>query len=119
NSSADVDVTPQYPNRISLKNLEYKNWISVGALNYAPGEDMIATFSNYGKDGVDVFAPGVAIYSTTPGSTYQELDGTSMAAPVVSGLAALLFSYFPELTHYQVKEIILKSAVRIPDQEVK
>ncbi len=118
NDNSDVDATPQYPNRISLKGEEYKNWISVGALNFEPGEKMVATFSNYGKKGVDVFAPGVAIYSTTPGSAYQELDGTSMASPVVTGLAALLFSYFPELTHYQVKDIILKSAVKIPGQNV-
>lgn len=118
NDNSDVDATPQYPSRRSLKGEEYKNWISVGALNFEAAEKMVATFSNYGKIGVDVFAPGVAIYSTTPGSEYQELDGTSMAAPVVTGLAALLFSYFPELTHYEVKDIILKSAVRIPDQKV-
>lgn len=118
NDNSDVDAKPQYPNRKSLKGEEYKNWISVGALNFEPGEKMIATFSNYGKNGVDVFAPGVAIYSTTPDSEYQELDGTSMAAPVVTGLAALLFSYFPELTHYEVKEIILKSAVKLPGQKV-
>ncbi len=119
NDNSDVDAKPQYPNRTGLKGEEYKNWISVGALNFEPGEKMVAPFSNYGKTGVDVFAPGVAIYSTTPGSEYQELDGTSMAAPVVSGLAALLFSYFPELTHYEVKDIILRSAVKIPGQRVQ
>ncbi|MCD8538702.1 MAG: S8 family peptidase [Leadbetterella sp.] len=118
NDHSDVDARPQYPNRTGLKGEEYKNWISVGALSFEAGEKMVASFSNYGKKGVDVFAPGVAIYSTTPGSEYQELDGTSMAAPVVSGLAALLFSYFPDLTHYEVKDIILKSAVKIPGQKV-
>ncbi len=118
NDNADVDARAQYPNRTGLKGEEYKNWISVGALNFEGGEKMVAPFSNYGKKGVDVFAPGVAIYSTTPGSEYQELDGTSMAAPVVSGLAALLFSYFPELSHYEVKDIILKSAVKVPGQKV-
>lgn len=118
NDNSDVDATPQFPNRKGLKGEEYKNWISVGALNFEPGEKMVATFSNYGKNGVDVFAPGVAIYNTTPGSAYQELDGTSMAAPVVTGLAALLFSYFPDLTHYEVKDIILKSAVKLPGQKV-
>lgn len=118
NDNMDVDATPQYPNRKSLKGEEYKNWISVGALNFEDGEKMVATFSNFGKKGVDVFAPGVAIYSTAPGSKYQELDGTSFAAPVVSGLAAMLFSYFPELSHYEVKDIILKSAVKVPGQKV-
>jgi len=119
NDNADVDTQPQYPNRKPLKGEEFKNWISVGALSFEAGEKMVAPFSNYGKKGVDVFAPGVAIYSTTPGSEYQELDGTSMAAPVVTGLAAMLFSYFPELTHYEIKDIILKSAVKLPGQTVK
>lgn len=118
NDNSDIDARPQYPNRRSLKGEEYRNWISVGALNFEDGDKMVASFSNYGKNGVDVFAPGVAIYSTTPGSEYQELDGTSMAAPVVTGLAALLFSYFPELNHYEIKDIILKSAVKIPGQKV-
>jgi len=61
---------------------------------------------------VDVFAPGVAIYSTTPGSHYANHDGTSMAAPVVTGLAALIREYYPRLTALQVKEIILTSAVK-------
>jgi subtilisin family serine protease len=60
-----------------------------------------------------VFAPGVKIYSTTPGSTYADHDGTSMAAPVVAGLAALIRSYYPKLNALQVKEIILKSVVKI------
>jgi subtilisin family serine protease len=119
NDSQNVDEKPQYPNRISSKGVEYKNWISVGALNFEEGADMVANFSNYGKKGVDVFAPGVAIYNTVPESKYQELDGTSMASPVVAGVAALLMSYFPELSHYQVKDIILKSSVKLPEQNVK
>lgn len=115
NDNSNVDETPQYPNRISAKGKEYKNWISVGAVNFEEGKKLVASFSNFGKKGVDVFAPGVAIYSTVPGSEYQELDGTSMAAPVVSGLAALLFSYFPELTHYEVKDIILKTVVPVAE----
>lgn len=119
NDNVNVDDTPQYPNRIGAKGEEYKNWISVGAINFEEGKELIANFSNYGKKGVDVFAPGVAIYSTTPGSNYGELQGTSMASPVVAGLAALLRSYFPELTHYQVKDIILKSSTKLPGLKVK
>jgi subtilisin family serine protease len=59
-----------------------------------------------------VFAPGVAIYSTTPGSHYANHDGTSMAAPVVTGLAALIREYYPKLTALQVKDIILRSVVK-------
>lgn len=71
-------------------------------------------FSNYGKTSVDVFAPGVRIKSTVPDNNkYIEEDGTSMAAPVVSGLAALIRSYYPKLTAVQVKEIIMKSVEKV------
>ncbi len=118
NDSQDIDEHTQYPSRITKSGKEFPNWISVGALSYEDGEDMVASFSNYGKKGVDVFAPGVAIYNAVPGSSYKEQDGTSFASPVVAGLAALLKSYFPSLTAVQLKEIILKSAVRIENQKV-
>jgi subtilisin family serine protease len=95
-----------------------KNWIEVGASAYMEGDELKASFSNYGKYTVDVFAPGFMINSTVPGSKYEEFDGTSMAAPVVSGLAALILSHYPDLTAVQVKEIILKS-VRKVDRKVK
>jgi len=80
---------------------------------------LIATFSNYGKKEVDVFAPGVEIYSTVPaGSAYRFEDGTSMASPVVAGLAALILSYFPDLSPEQVKYCIEKGAQN-PNVEVK
>ncbi|MNY55082.1 Subtilisin BPN' precursor [compost metagenome] len=67
---------------------------------------------------MDVFAPGFMINSTVPGSKYEEFDGTSMAAPVVSGLAALILSYYPDLKPHQVRDIIMKSVVKV-DQKVK
>src|SRR5690606_13466270 len=70
-------------------------------------------FSNYGKRTVDVFAPGVKIYSTMPENEYKDQQGTSMAAPVVAGMAALIRSYYPSLTAVQVKEIIIKSVVPV------
>ncbi|HYW07810.1 MAG TPA: S8 family serine peptidase, partial [Longimicrobium sp.] len=73
---------------------------------------LAASFSNWGRGQVDVFAPGDAILSTVPGSRYERNSGTSMAAPVVSGVAALLMAYFPTLTAPQVKQIILDSATR-------
>src|SRR5690606_25751376 len=81
-----------------------KNWIEVGASAYKDNDDLKASFSNYGKYSVDVFAPGFMINSTVPDSKYEEFDGTSMAAPVVSGLSALILSYYPELKAEQVKE---------------
>jgi len=68
---------------------------------------------------VDVFAPGVAIYSSTPRDTYATYSGTSMATPVVAGVAAVLKAYFPQLTAVQLKQIILKSAVPYHTQVLK
>lgn len=90
-----------------------KNWLEVGASSYKDDEELKADFSNYGKYNVDVFAPGFKINSTTPGSKYEEFDGTSMAAPVVSGLAGLILSYYPNLTAVQVREIIINSVVKV------
>lgn len=89
------------------------NWIEVGASAYRDNDDLKASFSNYGKYTVDVFAPGFMINSTVPGSKYEEFDGTSMASPVVAGIAATILSYYPHLTPAQVREIIIKSAVKV------
>jgi len=78
-------------------------------------EDLSATFSNYGAENVDVFAPGVQIYNTLPNNEYRKLQGTSMAAPVVAGVAAVLRSYFPTLSAEQVKEIIMTSSIKQSD----
>ncbi len=84
-------------------------WIEVGALAPSLGEDAPATFSNYSATYVDVFAPGVDIYSTIPDDKYASFQGTSMAAPAVAGVAALIRSQYPKLTAKQVKEILMKS----------
>jgi cell wall-associated protease len=89
-----------------------KNWIEVGALSWKKNEDAVADFSNYGQGNVDLFAPGVDIYSTLPESKYKNLSGTSMASPVCAGVAAVIRSYFPELTAEQVKECLEKSVIK-------
>jgi subtilisin family serine protease len=89
------------------------NWIEVGASNWMGGESLAASFSNFSSKNVDVFAPGVDIYSTLPDSDYGNNQGTSMAAPMVSGAAAVIRSWFPDLTARQVKEILMASAVQI------
>ena len=95
------------------------NWITVGASGDPKLGGLTASFSNYGKKEVDVFAPGVKIYATLPGgNTYGNLQGTSMASPVVAGLAALIMEYFPTLTAAQVKQVIEKSS-RNPGTKVK
>ena len=93
-----------------------ENWIEVGALNWQNGEQLAAPFSNYSPLYVDLFAPGMEMYSTVPFDEYKSHQGTSMAAPVVAGVAALIRSYFPDLTAGQVKDILMESAKK---QKVK
>ena len=125
NENADIDTTDNFPNPNFL-NSTYtaSNWISVGASSdplAEPGfKSYTASFSNYGRNEVDVFAPGTRIYSSLPGGkNYGNLAGTSMAAPVVTGVAALLLEYFPNLTPQQVKYCIEKTAVTPPIKVIK
>ncbi len=89
------------------------NWIEVGAMSYTPGDNAIASFSNYGRKQVDLFAPGVQIYSTTPGNHYEYASGTSMSSPVVAGVAAMLRSYFPQLKAHEIRDILMSSVTHI------
>ena len=118
NDGANLATAANFPTRKYLDGGEAKNWIEVGASSWKGGDQLAASFSNYGQTEVDVFAPGVDILSTVPGNGYERDSGTSMAAPVVTGLAALLMSYYPNLTAADVKRIILASATRHPDQNV-
>jgi cell wall-associated protease len=119
NDGEDVDVEKNYPSRFYLDGKEAKNWVEVGASSWGANDDFVASFSNYGKKMVSLFAPGVDIYSTVPGSNYANESGTSMASPVTAGVAALLMSYFPELTAVQVKEILMKSARKFDNLKVQ
>jgi len=116
NDAENVDSVDNFPNpNFKNSHMEAKNWITVGASSDPLAEETFksytASFSNYGKKEVDVFAPGTRIYSTLPGGNkYGNLDGTSMAAPVVTGVAALLLEYFPTLSAEEVKYCIEKSA---------
>lgn len=115
NDGEDLNQAGNFPNQDYAAGGRASNWIEVGASSWH-GEALAAEFTNYGRGRVDVFAPGVSILSTIPDAGYGRNDGTSMAAPVVSGIAATLLSYFPELTAVQVREIILQSAVRNESQ---
>ncbi|WP_128546871.1 S8 family peptidase [Larkinella soli] len=110
NDSKFLDTTASYPSDKYLDGTPIPNLITVGAIASKEGENLVAPFSNYGRKSVDVFAPGLGIYSTTPGNQYENLSGTSMAAPVVTGIAAVLKSYFPRLTYADLKRIIQQSA---------
>jgi subtilisin family serine protease len=113
NDAKNTDEENNFPRADYLDGTTASNWIEVGASSWKKGKDIPATFSNYSKRNVDVFAPGVDIYSCIPESQYASFNGTSMASPVTAGVAALIWSYYPNLTASQVKDIILKSAVPV------
>ncbi len=109
NDGDDLDKESNYPSRILGTGNEANNWLEIGASSFGADENFVGSFSNYGKKSVDLFAPGVQIYSTIPNNHYENLQGTSMASPVAAGVAALLWSYFPDLTAAQVKQILKQS----------
>ena len=113
NEGHDLDTIQVYPNdqKVGASKEIGDTFITIGALNYEYGENMVASFSNYGKTSVDLFSPGVRIWSTTPLNTYEFLQGTSMASPEVAGVAAMIRSYFPKLSAAQVKQILMDSGV--------
>lgn len=119
NSSLDLDKEDNFPNKRYEAGKKAEAWLEVGASSWQGGKNKVGSFSNYGQKNVDVFAPGVGIYSTIPGSKYERFDGTSMASPSTAGVAALLRAYFPELTAVQVKEIIMKSVTPIKETTIK
>jgi len=112
NDGVDLDEVQSYPSdQIGTGEEISDNFITIGALNYKYGEEMVATFSNYGATSVDLFSPGVKIWATTPLSTYKYLQGTSMASPNVAGVAAMIRSYFPKLSASQVKQVLMDSGL--------
>ena len=110
NDNENVDVNDNFPtSSYTFQTKKLDHYLTIGA-STRNAKKLAADFSNYGKTKVDVFAPGFEIYSTVPQSDYKKLQGTSMAAPMVAGVAAMLKSYFPTLSMAQIKDIILKSA---------
>lgn len=120
NDHKDIDVSDNWPTDTKDKVVEFAdNVLTIGASSVNTNKNLPATFSNYGKRNVDVFAPGVDIYSTFPLNEYQKISGTSMASPEVAGVATLIRSYYPELSASQVKHIIMNSATRLKMQVLK
>ncbi|PAM95754.1 hypothetical protein B4N84_06575 [Flavobacterium sp. IR1] len=111
NDGVDIDVNPIYPNDHDFESFKEvsSNFITVGSTTYKLDNTFVSDFSNYGKQNVDLFAPGEEIYSTGACNSYKSDSGTSMAAPMVSGTAALICSYYPNLTAAEVKQIIMNS----------
>ncbi|MEK8178973.1 S8 family peptidase [Flavobacterium buctense] len=114
NDGKNVDVEPNYPeDTADKKNELVNNVIKVGAVNYNYGENVVADFSNFGSDNVDVLAPGVRVYATVEDHDFKYQQGTSMASPNVAGVAALIRSHYPNLKAKQVKHIIMQSGTPI------
>ena len=109
NGAANNDTEANFPNDYVGRKKTLSNWIEVGASSWGSEGNYIGNFSNYGKKNVDLFAPGVKIYSLAPDDEYKDAQGTSMASPVTAGVAAMLMSYYPELDADQVKDILMKS----------
>ncbi|MGB2697722.1 MAG: S8 family serine peptidase [Candidatus Zixiibacteriota bacterium] len=105
------DVHPFYPSSYDLDNI-----ITVAASDHFDSlVNELNWGSNYGLTSVDLAAPGVNIYSTTPGDGYGYKSGTSMAAPHVSGTVALIWSEHPSLTHFQMKDLVMNTVDQNPD----
>ena len=118
NDGQDLGIHPSFPTSIYLDGTEATNWITVGASSMTKGENTAAVFSNYNTKYVDIFAPGVNVISSDTGDTYSMNDGTSLAAPVVSGVAALVLSYYPDLTPAQLIQILYQSSLKLGKQKV-
>ena len=120
NDASDIDTAENFPNDSKDKLVEFAdNVITVGAMTRFYNEQLVASFSNYGKKNVDVFAPGLEIYSTFPKDSYESIQGTSMAAPEVAGVAALIRSYYPTLKASQVKQVIMDSGIEFNNEVIK
>ena len=119
NDGHNLDVSMVYPNkRYADGTGDAKAWIEVGASSFTDGIGLKHPNSNYGKTSVDVFAPGDKIKVVAEENKILELGGTTIAAPIVSGIAALIWEYYPKLSALQVKDIIMNSVTRIK-HEVK
>jgi subtilisin family serine protease len=117
NDAKNKDIEDSYPTRKLDDGTIATNWLEVGASSCKKGGKLLADFSNYGKTTVDLFAPGVDIYSTVPNALYEDYSGTSMASPAAAGVAALIRGYYPELSAEQVVQVLMKS-VQPYDEEI-
>ncbi len=134
NENTNIDEQTHYPTKTLLDGSSVNNWMEIGAMGYdfdiKKGDEekplpknpkykmVVGDFSNYGVKYVDVFSPGVDIYSTIPENKYAFFNGTSMAAPATSGVAAVIMSYFPNLTAAQVRDVLMQSSTKYGKYQV-
>jgi len=107
NSAENIDESSNFPTPFYADGTRAPHWLEVGAATW--DGSLAASFTNYGARTVDLFAPGDYMYAPVPGQQYKFLQGTSMAAPVVSGVAALVWAYYPNLTAAQLREVLMAS----------
>lgn len=112
NENKNIDIIENYPTAFH-SSYQASNWVEVGASNQYI-TNLFANFSNFGASKVDLFAPGVSIISTTPNNSYAKASGTSMATPVVSGIAAVIKGKYPKLTPEELKDILMTTGTRYP-----
>jgi subtilisin family serine protease len=118
NDGQDNDSVDNYPNKYYSDGTECKTWISVGATSKHPDSTLVTDFSNYGKTTVDLMAPGENVMSLAPGDTTEVVDGTSFSSPIVAGVAALVWSYFPELTAAEIRTVLMQSSTSFSESRV-
>ncbi len=118
NDAKNTDEEASFPTDTYEDGGQAELWLTVGASSWKPGREFAAAFSNYGDRSVDLFAPGVDIYSTLPENEYGFQDGTSMASPVVAGVAALIMAYHPGLSPQQLRQLIMEHTEKYPRQHV-
>lgn len=119
NDGLNIDRVTEYPNPICKDGDTIQTYLSIGANSKDKKKKVMAAgFSNYGKNNVQIFAPGVNVISTVPDSKYDKMNGTSFSCPVVSGVAALVWSYYPELSALELKEVLMESAENYSSQKV-
>ncbi|MGY5352315.1 S8 family peptidase [Wenyingzhuangia sp. IMCC45533] len=116
NDAQNIDDKPSFPKDVDNAKEIADNFITIGATTRYYNDNLLADFTNYGKKSVDVFAPGHDIYNTIPDNQYKMLSGTSMASPATAGVAALIRSYYPQLSASQVKHIIMNSGTLVTNK---
>ena len=115
NDGVNVDVRPIFPTCRDTKGRRLENQIVVGA---STPDGRVASFSNYGAENVDLLAPGENVRSTAPEGGYDTAQGTSIAAPIVSGVAAVLRSFYPDLSAREIREILIRTVTHFPADEM-
>ena len=113
NKGLDLDLNESFPSDIYLDRTEPTNWLNVGATHIYLDKELCGVFSNYGMKHVDIFAPGVDVVSLDSSNTYIETSGTSIAAPILTGIAALILSYYPDLEPADLITILMESSHKV------